>query len=322
MVTVSDIEAAAQRIAPWLRPTPLLENALLNERAGRRVLLKAESLNVTGSFKIRGALNTLLQLDESERAAGVVAFSSGNHAQGVARAAAWLGTSAVIVMPADAPAIKRRNTERLGARVVPYDRQRESREEIGADIRDREGRALIAAFDDPRIIAGQGTAGLEAAAEADALGAAPALVAAPCGGGGMIAGVGLALRARFPECRLIAVEPDAYDDTARSLAAGERVSVDTSADSICDALLAPRPGEITFAINRNQLSGAVQVSDREVLGAMRFAATQLKCVVEPGGATALAALLEGKLGEEDSDVLLILSGGNVDPQMLERAMRS
>jgi threonine dehydratase len=311
--TVHDIEDAAARISDWLISTPVLEHDVLNRRASCRVLVKTESLQHTGTFKIRGALNRLLMLSHDEREAGVVAFSSGNHAQGVAMAAQWLGMPATIVMPEDAPKIKQFNTRMLGADVVLYDRAREDREQIAADIASQRGSALTPAFDHPDVIAGQGTVGLELAEFALRRRLELESVFVPCGGGGLIAGSGLAIKASFPDCDLVAVEPEAYDDTKRSLEAGSRQIVIGHPKSSCDALMAPMPGAITFAINRAQLSGAVTVTDEQAAHAMAFASRYLKLVLEPSGAVALAAVLSGA-AEDYECVGIVLSGGNVDLQ--------
>jgi threonine dehydratase len=314
--TFADIEAAALRLRGIAVRTPLLESEALNQRTSGRVLLKAECLQRTGSFKFRGAYNTISQID----AGTVVAYSSGNHAQGVAAAARLLGKPATIVMPADAPAIKIENTRRYGAVVRLYDRQRESREAIGAEIAARTGAALIRPYDDPRIIAGQGTVGLELAEQARERGAVPGLGLMPCSGGGLIAGGALALTTAFPGIAIYAVEPDGLDDTRRSLEAGERVVNAPGASSICDALLLPTPGELTFAINRQLLAGGIAVTDDEVRGAIAFAFRHLKLVLEPGGAVALAAVLSGKLSLEHRTTAVVLSGGNVDPALFAAAI--
>jgi threonine dehydratase len=314
--TCADVEAAAARLRGMARRTPLLESELLNERLGGRVLLKAECLQRTGSFKFRGAFNTISQI----AAPAVVAYSSGNHAQGVAAAARLLGKAATIVMPADAPAIKIANTRALGAEVRLYDRERESREAIGAEIAARTGAALVRPYDDARIIAGQGTAGLEIAEQAAELGVTLDAALIPCGGGGLIAGCGLALRARCPGLELYAVEPEGFDDTARSLAAGERLSNLPGARSICDALLVPTPGELTFALNRRQLTAGLVVSDDEAARAMMASFCDLKLVVEPGGAVALAAILAGRFEVRGRTVAVMLSGGNVDPELFARIL--
>jgi threonine dehydratase len=314
--TVADVEAAAARLEGVARRTPLLESETLNRRLGGRVLFKAECLQHTGAFKFRGAYNTLAQIEAGD----VVAYSSGNHALGVAAAAALLGRRATIVMPADAPAIKIEGTRAYGAEVRLYDRWRESREDIGAEIAARTGAALIKPYDDPRIIAGQGTVGLEIAEQARAAGAVPDAALVPCGGGGLIAGCGLALRAALPAIEVLAVEPEGFDDTARSLASGRRETNPQEARSICDALLLPTPGELTFALNREQLAGGLVVSDDDALHAMAAAFRELKLVVEPGGAVGLAALLGGRFALRGRTVAVVLSGGNVDPALYTQAL--
>ena len=286
----------------------------LDRKLGGRVLLKAETLQRTGSFKFRGAYNRISQIPQDARPAGVVAYSSGNHAQGVAAAAALLGVPATIVMPEDAPAIKLANTRGYGAEVVLYDRFTEVREEICAEIAARRGATIVRPFDDPAIIAGQGTCGLEIARQAAALDAELDAVLICCGGGGLTAGCALALAELSPRTAIYTVEPEAFDDTARSLAAGARVANDPAARSFCDALLAPTPGELTFAINRRLVTGGLSVGDAEVAAAMAYAFRTLKLVVEPGGAVALAALLSGRLDARGKTVALTLSGANVDPQ--------
>jgi threonine dehydratase len=313
----ADVAAAAERLAGVVCTTPLLESEALNALVGGRVLLKAEPLQHTGSFKFRGAYNAISQSE----AEAVVAYSSGNHAQGVARAARLLGRRATIVMPADAPAIKLENTRADGAEVRLYDRQSESREAIGAEIAARSSAALIRPYDDPRIIAGQGTAGLEIAEQARALDAIPDAALIPCGGGGLIAGCGLALAELCPGIEIFAVEPAAFDDTRRSLAVGERVANLAGARSICDALLVPSPGELTFEINRHLLAGGLTVGDETVRRAIGFAFRHLKLVVEPGGAVALAALLAGAFEARGRTVAVMLSGGNVDSLLFADALR-
>ena len=316
LVTIADIEAAAGRLAGVARRTPLLESEALNERARGRLLIKAEPLQRTGSFKLRGAYNTIAQLPPGP----VVAYSSGNHAQGVAMAARLLGRQATIIMPADAPAIKRRNTERLGAEVVAYDRHRDDREAIGREIAERTGAQLVRPYDDPRIIAGQGTVGLEMALDAIAMGCRPDAAIVCCGGGGLIAGTATALVHHFPEIAVWSAEPVGFDDTARSLRSGVREGNVPGATSICDALLAPMPGELTFRINRRLLAGGLSVDDMAVLDAMRAAFLELKVVVEPGGAIALAAALSGAFDCGGKTVLVVLSGGNVDPGRFVEAL--
>jgi threonine dehydratase len=318
--TFTDIEAAAARLAGWAVPTPLLNAPALDARIGGRILLKAETLQRTGSFKFRGAYNRISQIPEAERPAGVVSYSSGNHAQGVAAAAALLGVPATIVMPEDAPAIKLANTRDYGAEVVLYDRFTEVREEIGAQLAARRGATIVRPYDDPAIIAGQGTCGLEIARQAAAQDARLDALLVCCGGGGLTAGCALALAELSPETAVYTVEPEGFDDTARSLAAGVRVANDPAARSFCDALLAPTPGELTFAVNRRLVAGGLAVSDTEVAAAMAYAFKTLKLVVEPGGAVALAALLAGRFDARGKTVALTLSGGNVDPEAYRRVL--
>jgi threonine dehydratase len=311
----ADVEAAAEQIAGRALHTPLLENPFLDERVGRRVLLKPEMLQRSGSFKFRGAYNRISRLRGDERAAGVIAWSSGNHAQGVAAAAAMEGVRARIVMPGDAPAIKLENTRALGAEIITYDRYSESREEISYALAEREGGVIVPSFDDLHIIAGQGTAGLEIFRDAAARGLELDALLICCGGGGLSAGCALAAEALSPATRVYCVEPEGYDDHARSLQSGRREEADTSRRSICDALLSPRPGELTFPINRRILSGGLVVSEEEVRAAVRYAFRVLKLVVEPGGAVALAALLAGRVPGDPATVAVMLSGGNVDPEL-------
>ncbi len=319
-VSVADIRRAAGRIVGEAVRTPLLRSALLDERVGGRVLLKCENLQRTGSFKFRGALNAIAALTPEGRARGVIAVSSGNHAQGVAEAARLFGISATIVMPADAPAIKRERTIRSGAKVVAYDRASEDREAVAARIMAEQGCVLIHPFNDAKVIAGQGTAGLEVAADCLAAGVEPDCVVLPCGGGGLSAGIGLALRDAFPAIDVTLVEPAGFDDTARSLAAGTPVPNAVSSGSVCDALLSLAPGAISFAINQKNGARAISVTDEEALAAVAFAFRELKMVVEPGGAVALASLLSGQLDAANRTVVVMLSGGNVDEPMLLRAL--
>ncbi len=311
--SLTQIEAAATRIAGQAIKTPLLESPALNQKLGGRVLIKPETLQRTGSFKFRGAFNRISQIPEDQRPAGIVAYSSGNHAQGVAAAASLLGIPATIVMPADAPKIKIANTKSYGAKVVTYDRYNESREEIGNAIRAEHGATLVPPFDDPEIIAGQGTCGLELAQQAEEKNAIPEQVLINCGGGGLIAGCSLALKSRYPECKIYAVEPEDFDDTRRSLMSGQQETNRPDARSICDALLSPSPGALTLSINKKTLSGGLTVSDHEVRAAMRYAFRELKLVVEPGGAVTLAALLSGRIETRDRTSAIVLSGGNIDP---------
>ncbi|MBI1205738.1 MAG: pyridoxal-phosphate dependent enzyme [Azospirillum sp.] len=318
--SIAEIEAAAVRLAGHAVVTPLLSSPLLDDRLGGRLLIKAEPLQRTGSFKYRGAFNRISLIPEAERGRGVVAYSSGNHAQGVAAAARDLGLQATIVMPADSPAIKLRNTHAWGARVVTYDRHRESREEIGAALTAETGATLVKPYDDPGVIAGQGTVGLELAAQAAALGLVPEAVLVPASGGGLLAGIALAVAARLPGCPVWAVEPAGYDDTARSLAAGRRLAITGEPQSFCDALLMTIPGEITFEINQRRVAGGLVVSDGEVAAAMAVAFDAFKLVVEPGGAVALAAVLSGKIPCRGRTLAVVCSGGNVDPAVFAAAL--
>jgi threonine dehydratase len=308
-----DVAAAAERLAGRVVHTPLLEAPGLGARLGYRLFVKAECLQRTGSFKFRGALNRLLGLDDAARGRGVVAFSSGNHAQGVACAAQLLGIPAIIAMPADAPAIKLANTRGYGAELVLYDRARDDREAIGARLAAARGATLVKPYDDAVVLAGQGTAALEAIDDAEKRGVAFDALVAPAGGGGLVAGCALAGAGRSAATRIYAAEPAAFDDHVRSLARGERVANPPDARSICDALQASMPGAITFPINRRLLAGALAVTDDAVRAAMRAAFLELKLVLEPSGAAALAAALQGLVPGPNKAVCVIASGGNVDP---------
>ena len=279
------------------------------------VLLKPECFQQTGSFKIRGAYNLLVQLSKEQAARGAVAFSSGNHAQGVALAGKLLGIHTAIVMPEDAPRAKLANTRRLGGEVITFDRRSGDREKIARDLAAERGAVVVPSFDHPHIIAGQGTVGLEIAEQAQALNLIPDQVLICCGGGGLSSGSAVALKSRCPDTNVYLVEPQEFDDTARSMRSGERVANRKNASSICDALLTDMPGEMTLAINRQLARDVLLVSDDEVREAMRFAFRSLKLVVEPGGAVALAALLSGKVDAVGKTTAIVLSGGNVDPEM-------
>ncbi|MBX9711915.1 MAG: threonine/serine dehydratase [Xanthobacteraceae bacterium] len=314
----SDIEDAARVLAPVAIRTRLMSSPALDERVGARVLLKPEMLQRTGSFKFRGAFNKLSSIAPERRAAGVVAFSSGNHAQGVAAAAQILKLPATIVMPADAPLSKRERTEGYGAKVVLYDRDKEDREQIARDIAGKHGATLVPPFDDPKIIAGQGTVGLEIAEDLLAMGTPPDLVSAPASGGGLMAGIALATKYHFPGATLMTAEPEGFDDHARSLNSGQRQPHHAQGHTICDALMASIPGEITFAVNQKLVTGGVTATDAEVGAAVAFVFRELKLVVEPGGAVALAALLAGRFDVRDKTVVIVLSGGNVDADLFAR----
>lgn len=318
--TLADLEAAAERIAGQAVRTPLLESAALNRRVGGRVLVKAEMLQRTGSFKFRGAYNKISQIPADMRRHGIIAFSSGNHAQGVAAAAHLLGAPATIVMPSDAPTVKREGTASWGATIVTYDRRdHDKRETIARDILDRQGGTLIPPFDDPDIIAGQGTVGLELVEQANA---EPDAVIVPAGGGGLTAGVATAVAGKLPGTPVYTAEPAGFDDHARSFVSGDREHIADGAESFCDALLAPRPGILTFAINKKLCRGGLVVTDTEVAHAMAVAFRDLKVVVEPGGAVALAAVLTGKIAAEGKTIAVVCSGGNVDAAIYGEALRS
>ena len=306
-MTRSDVIAAAKRIAGKVERTPLIESTV----AGAKIWLKCECLQTGGAFKLRGATNRLLQLSPEERTRGVVAFSSGNHARGVAIAARRLGIPAVIVMPADAPQVKVDGTRAEGAEIVFYDRRTQSREEIAARLAADTGGTVVPSFDDPAIVAGQGTAGLEIVEQ---LGRSPARIVIPCGGGGLAAGIALAV----PDADIVLVEPEGWDDMGRSLELGEIVPVEADApDTFCDAIMTPRVAPITFGILANRAATVASVSDAEVADAIRFAWAKHELIVEPGAAVGLAALLAGKT-QPLEDSVVMLSGGNVDPALHAR----
>ena len=316
--TAADVDKAARRLAGVALRTPLVACPVLDARTGGRVFLKAETLQRTGSFKFRGAYNKLSALPMASREAGVVAYSSGNHAQGVAAAAKLLDMPAIIVMPRDAPRSKRERTAALGAEVVLYDRERDDREAIALDIAGRRGAVLVPPYDDPLIIAGQGTTGREIVEDLAALGIQPDAVVVSASGGGLTAGIALAVKARAPAARIYTAEPLGFDDHARSFESGRREINASVTGSICDALLARMPGQITFEINRVLVGRGVSVSDMEVAAAVAFAFGELKLVVEPGGAAALAALIASKVDVTGKIAVAVLSGGNVDPELFHR----
>jgi len=317
MSTLEMIHAAYGRLKPVVRRTPLLSSPFLDEIAGRRVLVKAECLQHTGSFKFRGAYSALSGMEAAARARGVIAFSSGNHAQGIALAAQMHGTTATIIMPADAPEMKIANTKALGAEVVLYDRASEDRDEIGARLSEARGLTLVRPFDEPLVIAGQASVGLEIAAQCEV---DEAEVLVPCGGGGLTSGVALALSEARPNWRVHPVEPEDFDDATRSLVSGKREENARRDGSICDAIITPSVGEITFPILRAHCAAGIVVSEAEALHAMALAFSRLKIVVEPGGAVALAAaLFHGEKLSGDT-VIAVASGGNVDAAMFARAV--
>jgi len=310
-INILDVQAAAARIEGQVIRTPLIEARI----EGRRVWLKCECLQTGGAFKLRGATNRLLLLDDEERARGVVAFSSGNHAQGVAIAARRLGIAATIVMPADAPQLKIDGTRAEGAKIIFYDRRTENRETISAKLAAETGATVVPSFDDPHIVAGQGTVGLEILDQlAEAVAPPSPAIAIPVGGGGLASGIALAC----PQARILGAEPEGWDDMARSLALGEIVPVAADAPTtLCDALQTPRVSPITFGILQDCQAKVVAVTDAEVTAAVRWAFVEHQLVVEPGGAAALAALLAGKVAVEEG-MVVVLSGGNIDPALHAR----
>ncbi|MCO6387639.1 threonine/serine dehydratase [Aliihoeflea sp. 40Bstr573] len=315
MTDISRIRAAASRLEGKARRTPLLNSQFLDEIAGRRVFVKPECLQHTGSFKFRGGWSAVSVIEPAVRARGVIAFSSGNHAQGVALAAKMHGVPAVIIMPSDAPKMKIDNTRAYGAEVVLYDRAREDRDAIGERLAGERGLTLIRPFDEPEVIAGQGTVGLEIAAQAAELGVAPGEVLVPCGGGGLTSGIALALAAEAPGFTVRTCEPEGFDDAARSLEAGEIRSNAADGTSICDAIVTPQPGRLTFPVMKELCGAGIAVSESDVRRAMALAFTRLKIVVEPGGAVALAAALFHGQAISGGDLVVVASGGNVDPEL-------
>jgi len=321
-VNIDMIHAAAERIKPHGRVTPLLSSPFLDEIAGRRLLVKAECLQHTGSFKFRGGWSAVSNLSEADRKRGVIAYSSGNHAQGVAYAARAHGAPAVVVMPADAPALKIANTRALGAEVILYDRYSEDRDAIGSTLANERSLTLIKPFDDPLVIAGQGTVGLEIAAQAKAEGVTTADVLVCCGGGGLTSGIALALEAHAPEMRARPVEPEDYDDVCLSLAAGTIQSNPPRSGNICDAIITPQPGDLTFPIMNRLCKSGIVVTENEALKAMALIFQRLKVVAEPGGAVAVAAALFHADKIEGDSVIAVISGGNVDAPMFKRALET
>jgi threonine dehydratase len=316
--TAADVDAAAQKLASVAIRTPLVNSPVLDARLGARVFLKAETLQRTGSFKFRGAYNKISSIPQNKNANGVVAYSSGNHAQGVAHAAALCNMPAVIVMPSNAPKAKRERTAALGAEVVLYDRDTEDRAAIARDIAQTRGAVLVPPFDDPFVIAGQGTAGREICEDLEKLGLKPDVAVVGASGGGLIAGIALAMKARVPGVKFYSAEPEGFDDTMRSFKSGQREVNPRMSGTICDALMTSTPGVITWEINRRLVGEGVSASDEEVGRAVAFAFRELKLVVEPGGAIGLAALLAGKLDVKGKVVVAVLSGGNVDAELFHR----
>ncbi|WMY87485.1 threonine/serine dehydratase [Pseudomonas shirazica] len=313
--TLKDIEEAAVRIKDYAARTPLLESPELNKLVGGRVLFKPEVLQRTASFKFRGACNRLLQLSAKQQRAGVVAFSSGNHALATSAVGRILNIPATIIMPSDAPQAKIKGARANGATVILYNRQKDDREAIGAEIANRTGATMVPPYNDPFIIAGQATVGLEIMEDLEHLGIMADSVLAACSGGGLIAGVATAVRAKSESTQVFAVEPAGFDELARSLASGKRESNAPGAKSICDALQVVTPGDLTFDINQRLLAGSLVVTDDEVRKAMRVAYDKLKLILEPGGAVGLAAVLEGRVETRGRTTVVVLSGGNVDPEL-------
>ena len=313
--TFGDLLAARRRLATLACRTPLIEHPALNSRVGARVLLKAENLQRVGAFKFRGAYNKVSQVDKSAYPGGVVACSSGNHAQGVAAAATLMGLKSAIVMPADAPRLKIERTRAFGAEVVAYDRVKEDRDAIARELCRERRAALVHPFDDIDVIAGQGTAGLEMMEQAEAIGAVPDIVLVGASGGGLIGGVSIAVKEKSPSTLIYSVEPAGFDDLARSLKSGAHERNAALSGSICDALLAATPGELTFEVAKRNLAGGLAVTDEEARAAVRYAFEELKLVVEPGGAVSLAVILSGRLPVAGKTVAAVLSGGNIDPAL-------
>jgi threonine dehydratase len=315
LVTIEDIRAAAGRVAPVIVRTPLISSPVLDDIAAGRVFLKAENLQRTGSFKIRGAYNLLSQLTPEQAKNGAVAYSSGNHAQAVAAAGTMLGIETTIVMPEDSPQIKIENTRKLGGTTVLYDRYSEDREEIARSIVAERGATLVPPYDHEHIIAGQGTAGLEIMEQSEEQGVTPDQVLVSCSGGGLTAGCSVAVNSLSPQTGIYPVEPEDFDDTRRSLQSGQFEGNDPEARTICDSLMSSPPGKVTFPINRELATAVLTVSDDEVCEAIRFAFRNLKLVVEAGGAVSLAAILAGKIETKGKVTAAILSGGNIDTKL-------
>ncbi len=319
---VAAIDAAAERLAGVAVRTPLINAPVLDEQLGARVFLKIEIFQRTGSFKFRGAYNKIASIPPGKRTAGVVAYSSGNHAQGVAAAARLLGMPATIVMPSDAPRAKRERTQALGAEIVPYDRDTENRAAIAMRIAQGRGATLVPPYDDALIIAGQGTIGVEIVDDLAALGLRPDIVLVGASGGGLASGIALSVKARSPTTDLYIVEPEGFDDTLRSFRSGQHEKNTRLSGTICDALMSATPGELTLPIMRALIGKGFTVTDEEVKRAMRYAFEELKLVVEPGGAVSLAALLAGKVKVKGKVVIVVLSGGNVDAELFSKIITS
>ncbi len=317
--TFADVCEAHDRLCGHVVRTPLLRCDALDNAVGRPVFVKAECLQTTGAFKYRGASNRIMQLTEAERSAGVVAYSSGNHANGVAAAAQEAGVPALIVMPADVPAVKSDGVKARGAKIVYYDRQTENREEIAQKIAQERGAVIVPPYDDAIVIAGQGTAGMECAEQCQEIGVTPDAIVVNAGGGGFTAGIALAWSELCPQARIYTAEPAEFNDHERSFKAGEKQRNAKLAGSVCDALLTPEPGDITFAVNKKLVSAGLCASDDEAFAAMRFAFSHLKIVLEPGGAVALATALAGRVPGE-GPLVVLATGGNVDPALFAQVI--
>ncbi len=318
--TIDDVLAAQTRLAGKAYKTPLLRSHILDEMLGASVYLKAECLQRTGSFKFRGGYNSIAALGEKAKKHGVIACSSGNHAQGLAEAGRLLGVEVTIIMPEDAPAIKRARTERSGAKVVIYDRATGDRDAITEKLARETGAILVHPYNYGPVIAGQGTAGLEIVDELKAQNIVPDMVLTPAGGGGLLCGLYLAISNGFPDAKIHPVEPEGFDDYDRSLRAGKRLANENASGSLCDAIITPMAGEISFSITNGNIPHGYVVSDEEALQAVAFAFNELKCVVEPGAAVALAALISGKAECRGKNIVVMLTGGNIDPDILLRAL--
>ncbi len=320
--TSQDIQQAALCIKKYAYKTPLLESSLLNSQLGCRLFVKAENLQRTGSFKFRGAFNKISKIPDNKKKAGIVAYSSGNHAQGVAAVAKLLGIKAQIVMPIDAPAIKIANTKSYGAEVILYDRHKDDREEVSKELIKKNGSILVPPFDDAQIIAGQGTVGLEVAMQAKSINVSLDAFFAPCGGGGLISGCALALKSETPKTELYSAEPCGFDSTANSIKAGKILVGKINERSICDSLLSPVPGKLTYEINSKLLTACLTTNDQAVINAMKIAFKFFKLIIEPGGAAALAAVLSGQYSVAGKTLAVVLSGGNVDEDVYANALSS
>ena len=319
LVNYKEIERAYNRILSYVIRTPLLSSDLLNKKLNSRIYIKAENLQKIGAFKFRGAMNSILKLDDKQK--NVLAWSSGNHAQAIASACYLTNKNATIVMPEDSPNAKLTGTKSWGAKVVTYNRYKESREEIGSNLAKGINAKIIPPFDHPDVINGQGTVGFEIIDECNKINIIPDLVLCCCGGGGLIAGVSTAIKEKYPNVPIYAVEPEDFNDTQLSLKNKKITEVDISKKSICDSLLANKPGEITFSINQDNLNGSLLVSDVEALQAMKFAYQYFKIILEPGGAVALASALFKKIDIVNKTVVVVASGGNVDPEIFEKALK-